>query len=135
MRAAAYGIPGKVVDGQDVLAVYEASLDAVQRAREGAGPSLIECQTYRFKGHARFDPASYRPKEEEEEWKKRDPIKLWGASLTQSGMAGEGDLKAIHSAVKKEVDAAVDFAVKSPPPEPDICLSLIFANGAQEVQG
>jgi pyruvate dehydrogenase E1 component alpha subunit len=133
MRAAAYGIPGKVVDGQDVLAVYEASRDAVERARTGGGPSLLECRTYRYKGHARFDPAAYRPKEEEEEWKKRDPIKLWAARLTHSGIAGEADLKAIQSAVRKEVDAAVDFAMKSPPPEAGICLSLIYADAGEEV--
>ena len=132
IRAAAYGIPGEIVDGQDVLAVYVASMRAVERAREGAGPSLLECKTYRYKGHARFDPAAYRPKEEEEQWKKRDPIKLWAEQLTQSGLAGEGDLKAIQAAVRKEVDAAVEFATKSPPPAPDLGLSLIFADSAGE---
>jgi pyruvate dehydrogenase E1 component alpha subunit len=134
IRAASYAMPGKIVDGQDVLAVYETSLEAVKRAREGGGPSLIECETYRFKGHARFDPAAYRTKEEEEEWKKRDPIKLWAARLTQSGIASEADLKAIQSAARKEVDAAVDFAMKSLPPELDLCRRFVFAEPAQEVQ-
>lgn len=134
-RAVAYGIPGEIVDGQDVLAVYNASLRAVERARAGGGPSLIECKTYRYKGHARFDPAAYRPKDEEEKWKKRDPIKLWVARLTESGMADEEELKVIDAAVGKEVDASVDFAMKSAPPAPDLCLSLIFAEARREVHG
>jgi pyruvate dehydrogenase E1 component alpha subunit len=133
-RAAAYGIPGEIGDGQDVLAVYDASLRAVERARAGGGPSLIECKTYRYRGHARFDPAAYRSKDEEEEWKKRDPIKLWAARLTGSGMAGEEELKAIHAAIRKEVDAAVDFAMNSAPPAPDLCLSLIFAETTREAR-
>lgn len=131
-RACAYGIPGEIVDGQDVMAVYEASLHAVERARTGAGPSLIECKTYRYKGHARFDPAAYRPKDEEEKWKKRDPIKLWQCTLTESGMAREEELKEIRGAVRKEVDAAADFAVQSVPPAPEASLSLVFT---QTVKG
>jgi pyruvate dehydrogenase E1 component alpha subunit len=126
-RAAAYGIPGEIVDGQDVLSVYEAARRAVERARAGAGPSLLECKTYRFKGHARFDPAVYRPKEEEEEWKKRDPVQLWAARLVDAGIAGEDRLKAIRSAVRKEVEAAVEYAAQSETPAPDLCASLVFA--------
>jgi TPP-dependent pyruvate/acetoin dehydrogenase alpha subunit len=109
-------------------------LRAVERAREGGGPSLIECKTYRYKGHARFDPATYRSKDEEEDWKKRDPIKLWAGKLTESGMAQEEELKAIQVAVRKDVDAAVDFAIKSPPPAPDLGLSLIFGEKKQEAR-
>jgi len=126
-RADGYGMPGKTMDGQDVLAVYESCREAVQRAREGQGPSLIECETYRFKGHARFDPASYRSKPEEDEWKQRDPIDLWGARLTQAGIADEAELKAIKSDVRKEVKAAVQFAEGSPHPDPGLGLSLVFA--------
>ncbi len=133
-RAGAYGLPGKIVDGQDVLAVYETCREAVQRAREGRGPSLIECKTYRYKGHARFDPAAYRPKPEEKEWKKRDPINSWAARLTQSGLAGEAELKAIKLGVRKEVGAAVAFAEESAQPDPGLCLSLVFAKEEQEVR-
>ncbi len=133
-RAEAYGIPGKIVDGQDVLAVYETCREAVRRARDGGGPSLIECKTYRYKGHARFDPAAYRSKEEEEEWKKRDPIKLWAARLTQSGLASEAELKAIQSGVRKEVQAAIAFAEESPAPDPDLGLRLLYATNEQEVR-
>ena len=132
IRAAAYGLPGEIVDGQDVLAVYECSARAIERARIGEGPSVLECKTYRYKGHARFDPASYRPKEEEEAWKKRDPIKLWALKLTQFGMASEEELKSIHASIRKEVDAAVEFATQSTSPAPDLCLSLIFAETTGE---
>jgi TPP-dependent pyruvate/acetoin dehydrogenase alpha subunit len=127
IRAGAYGLPGEVVDGQDVLAVYESSAKAIERARRGEGPSVLECKTYRYRGHARFDPASYRPKDEVEAWKERDPIKLWTLELTQSGMASQEELKSIQRSVRKEVDAAVEFASQSASPAPDLCLSLIFA--------
>lgn len=129
-RAGAYGIPGEVVDGQDVLAVYDAARRATERARSGGGPSLLECKTYRFRGHSRFDPASYRPKQEEEAWKSRDPIKLWAARLVEAGLATEDDLKAKRTSVQKEIEAAVEFAEKSDPPSADLCLSLVYA-GAQ----
>jgi acetoin:2,6-dichlorophenolindophenol oxidoreductase subunit alpha len=132
-RASAYGIPGEVVDGQDVAVVYDASLRAVERARSGCGPTLIECKTYRYKGHARFDPAPYRPREEEEIWKKRDPIKLWANRLIETGLAREEELIQIRETVRKEVDAAVEFATKSTPPAPDTCLSLVFTETLQEV--
>src|SRR5581483_12042181 len=73
-RAKAYGIPGVTIDGMDVMAVYAASSAAVQRARAGKGPTLIECKTYRFLGHSRGDPCGYRSKEEVESWRRRDPI-------------------------------------------------------------
>jgi len=83
-RAASYGIPGVTVDGNDVLAVYEAAREAVERARRGEGPTLIECKTYRHKGHSRVDPAKYRPKEEVEEWLRKDPIKRLREKLLQT---------------------------------------------------
>jgi len=83
-RAIAYGIPGEVVDGNDVLAVYEVAWKAVERARKGEGPTLIECKTYRHKGHSRIDPAKYRPKEEVEEWLAKDPIKRFKERLLQT---------------------------------------------------
>ena len=132
IRASAYGLPGHIVDGQDVLAVYEHSVRAVERARSGDGPTVLECRTYRYKGHARFDPASYRPKTEVEEWIKRDPIKLWSLALIQSGMVSEEELKSITTSVKRQVDTAVKFATQSSSPTPDACLSLIYANTIQE---
>ncbi len=128
-RGDAYGIPNEVVDGQDVWAVYEAAERAVDRARTGAGPSLVECKTYRYRGHSRFEPASYRSKEEENEWKRRDPLKLWAARLVEAGIASEDEIKAIRVEVQKRMDAAVEFAENSPDPSPELPQSLVFAKG------
>jgi len=88
-RAVAYGIPGVTVDGNEVLAVYEAAQKAVERARKGEGPTLMECKTYRHKGHSRIDPAKYRPKEEVEEWLRKDPIKHFKEQLLQTTSANK----------------------------------------------
>jgi pyruvate dehydrogenase E1 component alpha subunit len=128
-RGDAYGIANQIVDGQDVWAVYEAALAAVERARAGDGPSLVECKTYRYRGHSRFEPATYRTKEEENEWKKRDPIKLWSAWLTEAGIIDEAEIKAIRSDVQKRMDEAVAFAEDSPSPNPEAVLDLVFAKG------
>ncbi|MEM3760191.1 MAG: thiamine pyrophosphate-dependent dehydrogenase E1 component subunit alpha, partial [Candidatus Bathyarchaeia archaeon] len=92
-RAIAYGIPGVVVDGNDVLAVYEATVKAVERARNGEGPTLIECKTYRHKGHSRVDPARYRPKAEVEEWLAKDPIKRFREKLLQTKALTEAEIQ------------------------------------------
>jgi TPP-dependent pyruvate/acetoin dehydrogenase alpha subunit len=126
-RAAAYGIPGQVVDGMDLLAVYGAAGEAVKRARHGDGPTLLECKTYRFMGHSRFEPAGYRPKEEVEEWKKRDPIPMFREWLLVSLKASEAEIEEIDKAVAKEIEAAVAFAEQSPDPEPDDYARYIFA--------
>ena len=128
-RGEAYGIPNEVVDGQDVWAVYEAAGRAIDHARGGGGPSLIECQTYRYRGHSRFEPASYRTKEEVNEWKKRDPIKLWAARLLDQVVASDEELKAIRKEVQKRMDEAIEFAERSPDPSPDLPLELVFARG------
>lgn len=126
-RAAAYGIPGQVVDGMDLRAVYGAAGEAIKRAREGGGPSLLECKTYRFGGHSRFEPAGYRSKEEVEAWKKRDPIPMFRQWLLDSLQVSEGELDEIDNGVAKEIEAAVAFAEQSPDPEPDDYSQYIFA--------
>ena len=126
-RAAAYGIPGAVVDGMDVLAVYRAAGEAIERARQGHGPSLLECKTYRFMGHSRFEPAGYRPKEELEEWKKRDPIPAFRNWLVDSLEVGATEIESIHKAVAAEIEAAVAFAEQSPDPEALDYQQYIFA--------
>jgi len=126
-RAQAYGIPGVIVDGNDVLAVYEAANDAVRRAREGKGPTLIECKTYRHKGHSRVDPATYRPKAEAAEWLKRDPIVKLKTHLLQTHTLSEGEIKNIEIEVTEAVDAAVKFAVESPYPAPEEALEDVYA--------
>ena len=118
-RAAAYGIPGVVVDGNDVLAVYEAAGKAVERARKGEGPTLIECKTYRHKGHSRIDPAKYRPREEVEEWLRKDPIKRFKEKLLKEKLLSEVEIQGIEMEVTNEIEKAVKFAVESPYPKPE----------------
>jgi len=126
-RAAAYGIPGVVVDGNDVLAVYEAANEAVKRAREGKGPTLLECKTYRHKGHSRFDPATYRPKEEVEEWLKKDPIPQFRRRLLDIGVLTEEMARQIEMEVIAAVEGAVKFAMESPYPDPEEALEDVYA--------
>ncbi|PSN82102.1 pyruvate dehydrogenase (acetyl-transferring) E1 component subunit alpha [Candidatus Marsarchaeota G1 archaeon OSP_D] len=113
-RAEAYGITGAVVDGNDVIAVYMAAKDLIQRIKNGEGPMLLECRTYRIKGHGVYDQAQYRPQEEVEFWKKRDPILLYKDWLIKSGVATEEELKEQERKVQEEVEEAVSFAEQSP---------------------
>ena len=126
-RAVAYGIPGVVVDGNDVLAVYEAAQRAVERARKGEGPTLIECKTYRHKGHSRVDPAKYRPKEEVEEWLAKDPIKRFKEKLLQTNTLTESEIQQIEKEVSDEIEEAVKFAMESPYPAPEEALEDVYA--------
>jgi len=125
-RAAAYGIPGVAVDGNDVLAVYEAAHEAVDRARKGEGPTLIECKTYRHKGHSRFDPATYRPKEEVGEWMKRDPIVQFKVRLLEMKTLTEEETNKIEQEVAAAVEDAVKFATESPYPAPEEAVENVF---------
>ena len=126
-RAAAYGIPGSTSDGMDVLAVREAVEPALKRARSGKGPTLLEFMSYRFVGHSRSDPANYRAKEELEEWKKKDPIKVTREKLIESGVWDEKGVAKLEAKVKAEIDAAVEEADKSPKPQPEECLEDVYA--------
>ena len=126
-RAVAYGIPGVVVDGNDVLAVYETTQKAVERARKSEGPTLIECKTYRHKGHSRVDPAKYRPKEEVEEWLAKDPIKRFKEKLLQTNTLTESEIQQIEKEVSDEIEEAVKFAMESPYPAPEEALEDIYA--------
>jgi len=125
-RGAAYGIPAESVDGNDVLAVYEAAGRAIERARSGGGPTLLECRTYRQCGHSRSDPRTYRTKAEEEEWAGRDPIKRMGERLLGQGLATQSVLDQIEKDVTAAVDDAVAFAEASPAPEPEEALQHVF---------
>ncbi len=126
-RSAAYGLPGAVVDGNDVLAVYEAVTQAVDRARKGEGPSILECRTYRWRGHTEGDPQLYRPKEEVEEWMKKDPIPRLRKRLVEMGVLAEKDAEQIQQAMLEELDKAVEFARESPYPDPAETLKDVFA--------
>lgn len=127
VKAAAYGIPGVDVDGQDVLAVREAAVAAVDRARRGDGPTLLGATTYRFLGHSRADPSAYRDKVEEERWKQRDPIPMTRAALLADAAATDADLAALEEAIAGELDAAVAEAEASPPATLAEALSGIYA--------
>jgi pyruvate dehydrogenase E1 component alpha subunit len=126
-RAAAYGIPGVVVDGNNVLAVYEATREAVERARGGGGPTLIECKTYRHKGHSRFDPAAYRPKDEVAEWLKRDPITLFENKLGEMGILSKEQIEKIRLETIAAVEEAVKLAMESLYPKPEEALEDVYA--------
>jgi pyruvate dehydrogenase E1 component alpha subunit len=115
-RAGPYGFPGIVVDGQDVDEVHRATVDAVERARRGEGPTLLEMKTYRYRGHSRSDPAKYRPDGELDAWKARDPIEILGARLGQEGLLSTDDQAAIRAETQAAVDAAADRAGAAPYP-------------------
>ena len=126
-RAAAYGIPGSIVDGNDVEAVYYATKAAIERAREGGGPSLIECKTMRMMGHAIHDGAEYVPRELLEAWEKRNPILLYEQKLLQSGVADQAEIDEIKHRCEVEVTDAIDFAEKSPFPDPKTVSDGVYA--------
>jgi pyruvate dehydrogenase E1 component alpha subunit len=126
-RASAYGMPGRVVDGMDLAAVFAAAGEAVGRARRGQGPTLLECKTYRFRGHSRFEPASYRSAEEVEAWKARDPLPAWRSVLAAEHRVSEEELGQLEAAVQREIEEAVAYAEGSPDPGPEDYRRYIFA--------
>jgi pyruvate dehydrogenase E1 component alpha subunit len=125
-RAAGYGMPGVVVDGNDVEAVYQVAGEALARARQREGPTLIEAKTYRLCGHSRSDPRTYRSREEEGIWEARDPISNLGARMKGMGLATEESLAAMEQEVTAIIDDAVQFAQDSPSPEPADALKHVF---------
>jgi len=127
-RAAAYGMPGITVDGNDVLAVREAALKAIERARGGEGPTLLEFKTYRHYGHFEGDPMVYRSREEEEEWKKRDPVLIFKAKLIEMGVLKESEAATIEMEAKERIKEAIDFAENSSPPKPEDALKDVFTD-------
>jgi len=126
-RAAAYDIPDVTVDGNDVIAVYEAVSEAVAKARRGEGPTLVECRTYRWHGHYEGDPQTYKPKEEVEEWQKKDPIPAFRKRLIEMGVLTQQDVGKIDRDVNEEIEKALKFAVESPFPAPEETLEDVFA--------
>jgi TPP-dependent pyruvate/acetoin dehydrogenase alpha subunit len=126
-RAKAYGFPGVSVDGNDVLAVYDATSKAIVRARSGEGPTMIECKTYRWYGHSEIDPAKYRLKEEVESWKKKDPIPRFEKYLTERKLLAEDLKQEIATEITAEINEAVDFADQSPYPQPEEALGHVWA--------
>lgn len=126
-RAAGYGIPGVQADGNDVLAVYEVTREAVDRARSGGGVTLIELITYRRKGHAEHDNQSYVPAAEIGEWEKKDPIDAWVRRLKQSGWGTDADLRDIEQRIQHELDAALAACIDEPFPDISTALTDVYA--------
>jgi len=131
-RASGYGMPGAIVDGMDVIAVHEATLEAVQRARQGGGPSLIEAKTYRFYNHHGVQNLGlkYRPDEEVARWKERDPITGLERHMIDNGVANQSDFDRIWTALREDIAAAIAFAEDSPYPSPDQVLVDVYTKGA-----
>ena len=127
-RAASYGLPRIIVDGNDADVVYRTAMAAYDKARAGGGPSLIECLTYRHSGHSRADPAKYRPEGELEKWKERDPIKIYRERLKQFGIDEEVIL-GIETDVKRRVDEATEQCKAAPPPPSELLTADVYANG------
>jgi pyruvate dehydrogenase E1 component alpha subunit len=128
-RACSYDMANEVVDGQDVLAVFQAMERAVKRAREERHPTLLEIRTYRFMGHSMSDPihGHYRTREEVEEHRKRDPLLVWGDRLKAEGLLDEEGIKALDADVISEVEDAYQFADRSPDPEPGMLFADVYA--------
>ena len=126
-RAAAYGIPGITVDGNDVEAVYAAVQQAIERARQGEGPTLVECLTYRWGAHHNAETDTYRPPEEVEMWKKKCPIKRYADVLIKDGVLNEAGLSDIDRDVAQELEKAVEYARESAPPSLESALEDIYA--------
>lgn len=126
-RAIAYGFPGIAIDGNDVEEVYHTVKEAADRARNGGGPTLIECKTYRHYSHFTGEPDNYRPKEEVEMWKAKDPIKRYTEKLLSEGVIDNGELERIRNDVMAEMEEAVLFAENSPDPELESVLEDVYA--------
>jgi TPP-dependent pyruvate/acetoin dehydrogenase alpha subunit len=126
-RAVAYGIPGMTIDGNDVMAVFKASGECINRARRGDGPSIVECKTYRYHGHFEGDPQTYKPKAEIEDWMKKDPIPRFRLVLIGMGILSQDFAESIDRELNMEIDQAIKFAVESPHPAPEETLEDVYA--------
>ena len=126
-RAAAYGMPGVTVDGQNVFEVYHAVQEAVERARSGGGPTLVECLTYRYHGHSMIDPADYRTDEEVEKWKKRDPLIVFEQVAKEDGIWSDKLAKETEDRINNEIEEAIDWVEdESTKPKPDQFIDVTF---------
>jgi len=134
VRAAGYNMPGVSVDGNDPLAVYEAAKEAVERARRGEGPSLIECKTYRHGGHFNGDPARYRPQEEVDEWLKKDPLPRFISYLIDNKHFTKEELEAFDAQVDAEIKEAIAFADEQPYAPVESTVEDVYSDIIEEVR-
>lgn len=128
IRAESYGFPGVIVDGNDILAVYEAVIVAKARALAGEGPTFIEAKTYRYRGHYEGDPQVYRTQEEIQSWREKDPIDRFRANLIDSGIFDDGDLEELQGSVIMQLDEAVAFAANAEKPVAEEALLGVYAD-------
>ena len=126
-RSEGYGIPGASVDGNDVMAVYEAASAAIENARKGDGPSLIECKTWRQRGHFEGDPGKYKDPEEQKNWVAKDPLPRLEKRLEELGYASKDELAAMQKEILQKIEAAVQFAESGPDPSPSELLTDVLA--------
>ena len=127
IRAEGYGIPGVTIDGTDIISVMDTTKEAIERARGGDGPTLIECKNLRLKGHAIHDPADYVPAELLEHWQERDPLEQFQRQLEEAGTLDENSLQSIQARVEREIEEGVEWAESSPLPEPGTLEEDVFA--------
>ncbi len=127
LSAETYRIPAAQIDGMDVVAIREATIEAIRRARSGSGPVFLEAMTYRFRGHSVADPASYRESEEVEEWRRRDPIESFKATVLEEGIVAPDALERIDVEVAATISEAVQFAEESPEPDLDSLSRNVYA--------
>ena len=128
-KASGYNIPSGQVDGMDVLAVRQASLEIIENIRGGGGPYLLEALTYRYRGHSMGDPERYRKQAEVKKWEEHDPIGIFHTKLVSQGIVQEVELELIDQRVKDEIAAAIAFAENSPEPAPETLFQDIYVEG------
>jgi pyruvate dehydrogenase E1 component alpha subunit/2-oxoisovalerate dehydrogenase E1 component alpha subunit len=128
VKADAYGVPGEVVDGNDVLAVYDATRRAARLARSGGGPVMLEMKTFRRRGHAEHDDAKYVPLELRREWEKKDPLLRYDLLLEEEGLLTSEERERRVAELRAEIDADAEFAVNSPPPDPGFAFGRVYAD-------
>jgi pyruvate dehydrogenase E1 component alpha subunit len=126
-RAEAYGMPGEIVDGNDIVAVWDAATRAIERARAGEGPTLIECKTFRMTGHSAHDDAGYVPPELFQFWEDRDPINRFQRLLIDRGLIDQAGAEELQHRINQEIDEAIQAAEKDPFPEPEDCLRDVYS--------
>jgi len=131
-RASAYGMPGEVIDGNDVFAVNEAAERAIARARAGGGPTLLELKTYRIGGHSRNDACGYRSDDEEELWLEKEPVRRGRKYILDHCLSTEDELAKIEQSVISDIEAAIVFAKSSPDPLPEDALKHVFCEGGAQ---
>jgi pyruvate dehydrogenase E1 component alpha subunit len=134
-KAEGYGVPGRRIDGMDILAVREALAEQIRIAREERRPTLLEAFTYRFRGHSAADPEVYRTKDEVEEWRKKDPIIVFAQRLEDDGVLAEGDLDEMRQQAEERVTAAVEFADASPEPALETLYDNLYVLGEEAIGG